>query len=204
MSLSFVILLPQMGTLLARLLFGSYFGVLVAVCGGAVIMPELFFSHPHRGISFWGNYFPALVPYAAGLLFSVVCLTIAASVLPEYPPRLGVLKRLFVALAAGLVMVLLTPEQASMVFFWAHIFAAVYLFVVAGLGSAWIMLQDGKTVLDWLLFWALAFGLALSLLSASYVGVLGLMAFGQVLALNAAALIIIRATIRWSILAVRG
>jgi hypothetical protein len=183
---------------LTLLLFGSYFGVMVAVVGGAVVMPELFLGHPHRGISFWGNYFSALVPYSIGLLASIACLAYAAYILPDYPERLGVMRRLFAAIAAGLALVLLTPEQANILFYWAHTFAAVYLFVITGLSSLWIMAQDGKTMLDWALFWVLTGGLVLSLLSTSLFNVFDYLALGQVMAANSGALLIIRATARWS------
>lgn len=191
-------LLPQMDARLIRLLLGSYAGIVITIVGGALVMPQLFIDYPHRGISFWGNYFPAVIPYSAGLLTSVICMTYAAYILPDYPERLGIMRRLLLALAFGLAVILLTPEQANMIFYWAHTLAAVYLFVVAGIGSAWIMLHAGKTAFDWLLFWALAAGSILSLLSASYVRVMGVLALGQVLALTASSLIVIRAALRWS------
>ena len=184
---------------LARLLFGSYLGLLVVVVGGAVIMPELFFEYPHRGISVWGNYYPAVIVYSAGLLTSIICLIGAVYILPDYPERMSVMRRLLAAIVTGLLVVLLTPEQANLVFYWAHTLAAVYLFVVAGLASIWIMLHAGKTWFDWFLFWLLVAGLILSLLSASYVRLLGFLAVGQILAFNSALLIIIRATMRWSV-----
>lgn len=161
-------------------------------------MPELFFGHPHRGISFWGNYFPALVPYAAGLLLSAVTLAYAAYIIPDYPERMSVLRRLMWAISSGLALVLLTPEQAHALFYWAHTLAAVYLFLVAGWSSIWIMLHGGKTVVDWLLFWLVVLGSLMSLFSASYVRMMGVLALGQVLVLNGAMLIVVRAALRWS------
>ena len=81
-----------------------------------MLMPELFLAYPHRGISFWGNYFPAVVPYSLGLLISIVCLLWAAYIMPDYPERISVMRRLLFAIAFGLAEVLLTPEQASTVF----------------------------------------------------------------------------------------
>lgn len=181
-----------------KLLLGSYVGIVIALVGGTLVMPQLFLSYPHRGISFWGNYFPAAVPYALGLLISAVCLTLAANFMSDYPERLGILRRLLLAIALGFAVVLLTPEQANIMFYWAHTLAAVYLFIVAAIGAIWIMLHAGKTTFDWLLFWMLVVGSVVSLLSASYVRVLGGLAFGQVLALNAGALIVIRAALRWT------
>ena len=185
-------------TRVTKLLFGSYVGIVIAVLGGTLIMPELFISFPHRGISFWGNYFPAAIPYALGLLTSAICLAWAAYLMSDYPERLGVIRRLLLAEALGIAVILLTPEQANMIFYWAHTLAAVYLFVLTWLGTAWIMLHAGKTVFDWALFWMLALGTILSLFSASYVRILGVLAFGQVLALTAGSLIVIRAVLRWS------
>jgi hypothetical protein len=183
---------------LTWLLFGSYAGIVIVLLGGIVTMPELFFGFPHRGISFWGNYFPAVIPYTVGLLTSVVCLCLAAYIIPDYADRLSMMRRLLVAIALGLMLILLTPDQMNQVFYWGHTFAAIYLFVVAGVGSIWVMLHDGRTHADWLLFWLLTLGSVLSLFSASYVRLLGVLALGQVLALNAGALIIIRAALRWS------
>lgn len=188
-----------MGGKVNHLLLGSYLGLSVAVVGGMLLMPELFTGFPHRGISFWGNYFPAFIPYATGLLITIVCLFMAGRAMPDYPERLGVLRRLLWAISLGLAVILLTPEQANVVFYWAHTLAAVYLFAVAGLGVAWIMLHAGKTPVDWFLFAALVMGTVISLLSASYIRVLGLLALGQVLALGGGALVIIRAALRWSV-----
>ena len=163
-----------------------------------MLMPELFLAYPHRGISFWGNYFPAVVPYSLGLLISIVCLLWAAYIMPDYPERISVMRRLLFAIAFGLAAVLLTPEQASTVFYWAHTLAAVYLFILVAIGTGWIMLHAGKTVFDWTLFWVMVIGISMSLLSASYVRVLGVLALGQVLALTAGSLVVVRAALRWS------
>lgn len=173
-------------------------GITITVAGGFVVMPELFFEYPHQGISLWGNYFPSVIPYTLGLLLSAFSFAYAAYVLPEYPERNGMMRRFLAAIALGLVVILLTPKEANMIVYWAHTFAAVYLFAVAIAGSSWIMLHGGRTPLDWMLFWLLIVGCTLSLFSVSYIGVLGALALGQVLALNAASLIIIRAVLRWS------
>ena len=102
------------------------------------------------------------------------------------------------ALAFGLVLVLLTPEEVSPALYWLHMMAAIYLYVAAGIGAIWIIMRDGKSRLDRVLFWILMIGSAMSLLSLSYIHILGVLAFGQVLALNAGVLIIIRATLRWA------
>jgi hypothetical protein len=183
---------------LQRLLLGSYAGIVVALVGGLLTMPEVFYSFPHRGISFWGNYFPAVVPYSLGLFVSAICLALATYYMPEYPERMSVLRRLMLAIVIGMAVILLTPEQANIFLYWAHTLGAIYLFAVAGMGSAWIMLHAGKSVIDWTLFWMLITGVVFSLLSASYIRILGVLALGQVLAINAAALIIIRAALRWS------
>ncbi len=184
---------------LSPLLFGAYLGVVIAVVGGAAVMPQLFFGYPHRGISFWGNYFPALIPYSAGLLISAITLAYAAFIMPGYPERLGILRLLMWSISAGLVLVLLTPEQANALFYWLHTLAAVYLFLVAGIGSVWIMLHGGKTLVDWAFFGLVVLGSLMSLFSASYVRMMGVLALGQVLALNGAMLIVVRAALRWSV-----
>src|SRR5688572_14866576 len=115
----------MVGTRLTKLLFGAYLGVIIAVLGGTMLMPELFLAYPHRGISFWGNYFPAVVPYSVGFLISIICLLGAAYIMPDYPERLSVLRRFLFALAFGMAAILMTPEQASIVFYWAHTLAAV-------------------------------------------------------------------------------
>lgn len=199
LAAGFAMLLPQMDMRLTRLLVGSYLGIVITLVGGTMLMPQLFMNYPHRGISFWGNYWPAVIPYSAGLLTSAICMACAAYVLPDYPERLGMMRRLLLALALGLAVILLTPEQANTVTYWAHTLGAIYLFTVAGIGAAWIMLHAGKTALDWMLFWMLVTGSMLSLLSASYVRVLGLLAFGQVLALISSSLLITRAALRWSV-----
>lgn len=108
------------------------------------------------------------------------------------------MRRMMLALALGLAVVVFTPEQANLAFYWAHTLGAVYLFFVAGAGTIWIMMHAGNTLLDRALFWMMVTGSILSLLSASYVRFLGVLALGQVLALNASALLIIRAALRWS------
>lgn len=188
-----------METQIARLLFGSYLGILIAVIGSGLLMPELFVEFPHRGLSFWGNYFPALIPYMVGFTVSIACLLLAARAMPDYPERMGVMRRIFLALAFGMTVILLTPEQAGVVFYWAHTLAAVYLFLVAGLGIGWTMLHAGKTSLDWFLFIVFVAGVIVSILSASYIRVLGLLPFGQVLALTSGMLVIFRAALRWSV-----
>lgn len=169
----------------------------MAVVGGFILMPELFFDYPNRGLSHYGNYWPTLVPFAIGFSFSIACLVLAAYFLPDQPRRLGIMRRLLLAMAFGLAVILLTPDQANLVFYWSHTFAAIYLFVVAGGGAIWVMMYAGRTQLDWFLLAALVFGSILSLLSASYVRVLGVLALGQVLALSGGPLIIIRGAMRW-------
>lgn len=184
---------------LTRLLYGSYAGILITLVGGALAMPGVFLDYPHNGISLWGNYFPAIIPYSIGFTVTATCMLYAAYILPGAPEQLAVMRRLLVAVAAGLVLLLLTPEEVSTVLYWAHMFAAVYLFVIAGLGAIWIRAQgDGWSGLDRLLFWTLMAGSAMSFLSVSVVSVLGVLALGQVLALNAGVLLIVRATLRWT------
>lgn len=187
-----------MDTRLARLLYGSYAGILIVLIGGALSMPSVFLEYPHNGISFWGNYFPAIIPYSIGFTITAACLLYASYILPGVPAELAVMRRLLAALAFGLVLVLLTPEEVSPAIYWAHMAAAIYLYVVAGIGAIWIMLRDGRSRLDRMLFWMLAAGSMMSLLSLSYIHVLGVLALGQVLALNAGVLIIVRATLRWA------
>lgn len=115
------------------------------------------------------------------------------------------MRRLLAALAFGFVFVLLTPAGVNPVFYWMHTVAALYMFVVAGLGAVWIMVRDdAKSRMDRLLFGVLLLGLVMSLMSAPYVHVLSLLAVGQVLALNAGALIVVRAALRWTQKGLRG
>ncbi|HEY5805833.1 MAG TPA: hypothetical protein VIS56_00420 [Candidatus Saccharimonadales bacterium] len=172
-------------------------GMVLAILGGAIAMPELLFHYPNMGISLWGNYFPASVPFVAGFATSAACLVGAAYFVPIYPGRLNIMRRLLLLIALGLVLILITPYQTNALFYWAHTFAAIYLYLVAGGGAAWAMLHAGKARLDWLLFDTLILGVILSALSTSYARILGLLALGQILALTGAALIIIRAARRW-------
>jgi hypothetical protein len=167
------------------------------IAGGFVLYPGLFFEHPHRGLSFYGNYFPTVIPFAAGLATSVACMSFAAYFMPKAPGRIARLRYLLLAIAACLAGLLLTPEQASPFFYWAHALATIFLFVVAGGTALWILTHEGANRLDRMLLWVLIAGTALSLLSTVYVGVLGLLSFGQVLAMNAATLIIVRGSMRW-------
>lgn len=189
---------------LTKLLYGSYTGVLIALVGGALAMPSVFFGYPNHGISFWGSYFPAVVPYSIGFTITAACLFYAAYILSGYPEHLAVMRRLLVAIALGLVFVLMTPAQTNTVFYWVHTLAAMYLYTVTGVGAIWIMLRDGRSRLDRLLFWTLITGSVLSLLSVSFVHVLGVLALGQVLALNAGMLIVVRTTLRWAGQAIKG
>jgi hypothetical protein len=59
------------------------------------------------------------------------------------------------------------------------------------------MTYEGTGRVDWLLFGIMLVGGGLSLLSAPYIGVLGSLPLGQVLAVNSATLIIIRGCSRW-------
>ncbi len=190
---------------LTRILYGSYAGIVVALIGGAVTMPSIFTARPQRGISLWGSYFPAVVPYSIGFTIAAVCMLYAAYVLPNYSEQLVAMRRLLIALAFGFAFVLLTPAGVNSVFYWVHAVAALYMFVVAGLGAIWIMLRDDeKSGVDRALFWILIVGSVASLLSAPFVHVLSVLAIGQVLALNAGALIVVRAALRWSSTNARG
>jgi hypothetical protein len=183
---------------LTKLLYGSYAGVLIALVGGALAMPSVFLNYPHHGISFWGNYFPAVIPYSIGFTTTATCMLYAAYIMPGQPDHMAVMRRLLAALAFGLVLVLATPEEVGPVFYLAHMLSAIYLYVVAGIGAIWIIIRDGKSRLDRLLFWTLMVGSAMSLLSLSYIHVLGVLALGQILALNGGMLIIVRAALRWA------
>lgn len=183
---------------LARLLFGSYLGFVIAVVGSAMLMPGAVFAHPHRGISFWGSHFPSVIPYVAGLTVSVICLTRAARQIADYPERLHAMRRLLFALAGGIVLLLLTPAQASRSFYWGHTLAAISLFTVTGLGAAWVMFYSDRTMLDWLLCVLFATGTLASLFAAYYVTVPGLLAVGQIVAINSSSFLFIRACLRWN------
>lgn len=179
------------------LLVGSYVGANIAAIGGFLLMPELFFNYPHRGLSFYGNYMPTVIPFAVGILISIICMVAAALSMPTGRGRLGIMRRLLLALAFGLLIVLVTPEQKSLAFYWAHTLAAVYVFMAGGIGSLWIMTHAGRTKFDWFLLSLAMAGCAITLLSASYMRVFGVLALGQVLALNGGLLLIARAASRW-------
>jgi hypothetical protein len=171
--------------------------LLLTIAGGFTLYPDLFFDHPHRGLSYYGNYFPTVVPYAAGLIASISCLLFAAYFLPTKPPQFATLRFLFAAIAIGLAGILATPEQAGVLFYWAHAFATVSLFVTAGGTALWMLLRHKMQIIDWLLLGLLLAGSALSLLSAPYVAMLGVLSLGQVLALNGATVLIVRVTSAW-------
>jgi hypothetical protein len=171
--------------------------LLLTIAGGFILYPDLFFDHPHRGLSYYGNYFPTIVPYATGLIISISSLLFAAYFLPTKPTQFAVLRFLFVAIAIGLASILATPEQAGVLFYWAHAFATVSLFIIAGGTALWMLLRHKMQFFDWLLLSLLLVGSAMSLLSAPYVAVLGVLPLGQVLALNGATVLIVRVTSAW-------
>jgi hypothetical protein len=190
-------ILKLMKVRVVRLLIVSYMGLVVSIAGGFMLYPDLFFDYPHRGLSYYGNYFPTVVPYALGLMVSIVGFLLAAYFMPRAPRRVARLRYLLIAIAGGLVGVLLTPEQANPLFYWAHMYATITLFAIAGGTALWIMTYGGVRWIDRLLFGIMLAGGGLSLLSAPYIGVLGFLPLGQVLAVNSATLIIIRGCSRW-------
>ena len=181
-----------------HLLAGSYAGILITVFGGFILQPAPLLHYSHQGLSFYGNYFPTAIPFILGLIISAACLVMAALSLPDGQGRLGTMRRLLLALSGGLAVIILTPVQANVLLYWAHTFAAVYLFAVGAAGALWAMSYAGRTVADWFFFGMFAFGFLLSFLSASFVHVLGFLALGQVLAMNGAAFVLFRVMLRWT------
>lgn len=187
-----------MHTRVLRLLIGCYIGIIITIAGSFVLYPGLFFDHPHRGLSFYGNYFPTIIPYALGLITSVACLLFAAYCMPQKSQRLVRLRYLLLGVAAGLAGLLVTPEQANQYVFWAHALATIFLFVAGGGTALWVLAQGGTNWLDQVLLTMLLVGSALSVLSSAYIAVLGFLSLGQVLAMNATIIIIIRGYARWT------
>jgi hypothetical protein len=180
-----------------RLLLGMYAGVLVAYFGGFILMPEIFFRRSHQGISYYGNYFPAFIPYMIGLVAAVGCLVFASYFMPNHPKRLGVIKNILLIIAVCISGILLTPEELTPFFFYTHLYIAVALFAVAGFTALWVFMQPGRQLLDWFLLVMMVVGIIMSGLSASFIDVLGVLPWGQLLAMNGALLLIMRGTFRW-------
>ena len=181
-----------------HLLVGSYAGIFITVVGGFILQPAPFLHYSHSGLSFYGNYFPTAIPFVLGLFISAVCLAMAALSLPDGQGRLGTMRRLLLALSGGFVVIVLTPVQANVLLYWAHTFAAIYLFAAGAAGALWAMSYAGRTVADWFFFGIFVLGFLLSFLSASFVHLLGFLALGQVLALNGGALVLFRVMMRWT------
>jgi hypothetical protein len=186
-----------MHTRTRRLLLGSFIGLGITVLGGLLIQPELFFGMPHRGISYYGNHFPAVIPYALGYLILVAALLLAAHSIEAHSRRMSIIRMLLIAIAATTTLLLVTPEEANKVFYWSHALVTIVHFIVGGGTAIWIMTHPNKARADWLLLGLMVLGVVICLLSAPYVGVLGFLAIGQVLALLGATAVIVRGTIRW-------
>lgn len=180
-----------------RLLLGSFIGVGITVLGGFLLQPELFFNLPHRGISYYGNHFPAVIPYALGYITLVITLLLAAHSIEARSRRMEIIRMLLIAIATTTALLLMTPEEAGKVFYWSHAVITIVHFIVGGGTAIWIMTHPNKAKADWLLFGLMLLGVLLCTLSAPHVGVLGLLAVGQVFALLGAAAVIARGTIRW-------
>ena len=162
------------------------------------LRPQVFFEQPHAGLSYYANYMPTAIPYALGFSLSVACLLFAVQSIPEYTLRLKRMRLALLGIAGCLAGILVTPNLANNFFYYAHMYITILLFATSSLTAIWVLLAMKRiSTLDWVLFAMMVLGGLVSLLSAEYIQVLGLLPWAQVAALNGATLIIVRGVIQW-------
>lgn len=161
-----------------------------------LIRPDLF-DHPDYGISFFGSIRATLVPYTLGLLTVVYCLWAIARELRPYPYarllRLG-----YLAGAACLLGIVLTPMALHPVVWWTHIGISFVLLVSQIVVSVWLLLHKEATWVDYLIGFFFFTGGIATVLSGTWPGILGVYTLGELVVFTTSILLLGRAALGYA------
>lgn len=154
--------------------------LLVFVTALCMVLDPSLFNHPHWGLSYYGAQPITALPYYGGFLIVLFSLVRITQLLRPVRGTWRPLYWIFVVATVLSALVAATSYMQGALLYWSHIYICLALLLWVLGAEVWVLTRRGTSWQDYAAFGLLLTGVVLVNLSGSWIGVLGVYYWAEV------------------------